>query len=203
MPSILELQSALGRPLFTAMAAVALLTVCAVLGLAVRAGAHRAVRFVASVGLLVTVATVLWLTLRGLVDPGLAPRRLFLDPVAGAWGWDGIAWRPVVDNVALFAPVGAFASTAFVRSRLTRIWIASVVLSVGIEAIQYLVPTGRVANSADVLANAAGAAVGIAVATLLGARPSRRPVAARSASRASVSRHPVTSRPGGSRRSES
>jgi len=203
VPAILELQSVLGRPLFMTLAAVALITVLAVLGMVVRAGAHRVVRIVASVGLLVALASVLSLTLRGVVDPGIAPRRLFLDPIAGAWGWDAIAWRPVVDNVALFVPVGAFAAATFVRARLLRIWVAVVVLSVGIEAFQYLVPTGRVANSADVLANGVGAAAGIAVAALLGARPPRSSVAARSASRASVSGHPVTSRPRGSPRSES
>ncbi|MEX2551021.1 MAG: VanZ family protein [Nitriliruptoraceae bacterium] len=171
MPSILQLQSALGRPLFTVAVALALLTVVLVLGMAVRSGARRGARIVAATGLLATLAIVLSLTLPGLVDPGVAPRRLFLDPVAGAWGWDGIAWRPVVDNVALFVPVGAFAAATFVRSRLTRILLGIVALSIGIETFQYLVPTGRVANSADVLANAAGAAVGIALATLLGTRP--------------------------------
>ncbi len=203
MSSILELQSALGRPLFMALAAVMSITAFAVLGMAVRAGAHRAVRIVAMVGLLVTVASVLSLTLRGMVPPGIAPRRLFLDPIAGAWGWDAIAWRPVVDNVVLFVPVGAFAAATFVRSRLSRVWVVTVALSVGIEGFQYLVQTGRVANSADVLANALGAAVGIALATVLGARPPRTPVATASPSRASVTPHPGTSRPRGSRRSQS
>ncbi len=203
MSSILQLQSALGRPLFLALAAVVSITVFAGLGVAVRAGAHRGVRIIAAVGLLVTVASVLSLTLRGLVPPGIAPRRLFLDPIAGAWGWDAIAWRPVVDNVALFVPVGAFAAATFLRYRLSRIWVVTVALSVGIEGFQYLVQTGRVANSADVLANALGAAVGIALATLLGARPPNPPVAGPSASRASVSPHPGTSRRRGSRRSES
>jgi glycopeptide antibiotics resistance protein len=170
VPSILQLQSALGRPLFAALVVAGLLTVLLVLGLAVRAGAHRAARIVASVGLLATIVIVLSLTLPGRVEPGIAPRRLFLDPVAGAWGWDAIAWRPVVDNVALFVPVGAFAAATFARSRVTRIWIGTVALSIGIEALQYLVPTGRVANTADVLANAVGAAVGISVAALLGTR---------------------------------
>lgn len=168
MPTIPALQSLLGRPLFWSVVVIGLLLLLAVAGWLRRRGATRAAMLLAVVGLVVVAAEVLILTLFG-PDPN-APRQLYLNPLDGAWGWSSIAWRPVVDNVALFLPVGAFAAAVWWRRSTLAVWIGCVLGSVAIEAFQFLVPTGRVANTADVLANAAGAALGIALAVLAGAR---------------------------------
>jgi glycopeptide antibiotics resistance protein len=166
--AIPALQSLLGRPTFWAVVVVGLLALLGVVGLLRRRGATGSAMALATAGFVVVVIEVLLLTLFG-PDPE-APQRLFLDPLDGAWGWSGIAWRPVLDNVALFVPVGAFAAAVWWRRHVLAVWIGCVLGSVGIEAFQYLVPTGRIANSADVLANATGAALGIALTVLAGAR---------------------------------
>lgn len=170
MPTIPVLQSLLGRPVFWSAVVVGLLLLLGLVGLLRRRGATGSAMAFAVVGLVAVIAQVLSLTLFG-PDPDAAP-RLFLDPMRGAWGWSSIAWRPVLDNVALFVPVGAFAAAVWWRRGGVAVWVGSVLGSVGIEAFQYLVPTGRVANTADVLANATGAAVGILLAVLAGARVS-------------------------------
>jgi hypothetical protein len=122
----------------------------------------------ALVALAVSLAGVAELTLFGREGLGAA-QRVELDPILGARGWSGIAWRPVIDNVTLFVPLGA--SLAAVRCR--RGWpvllAVATLVSVGVEVFQWAFPTGRIANSADVLANTAGAALGITIARLLGA----------------------------------
>ncbi len=169
-PSIPQLQTLLGRPLFVTSVVGVLIVVLVVVGWLRRRGATVSAGALAWTGLLVCVAGVLSLTLFGPVPREVAEPRLFLDPMAGAWGWDSIAWRPVLDNVALFVPLGAMAAASFRRQGLLTVWLLCVVFSIGIEAFQYLVPTGRVANSADVLANAAGALVGLLLAAISGAR---------------------------------
>ena len=169
-PSIPQLQTLLGRPLFVTSVVGVLLVVLVVVGWLRRRRAEATASVLAWTGLLVTVGGVLSLTLFGPLPRGVAEPRLFLDPMAGAWGWDSIAWRPVVDNVALFLPLGAMAGAAFRRRGLVTVWLLCVAFSVAIEAFQYLVPTGRVANTADVLANAAGALLGLLLAVASGAR---------------------------------
>jgi hypothetical protein len=157
-----------------AFQALVLLVVVAVLALVAtlrRTGRRRAASALAAGALLVAVAATLWLTLRPLALDGPAQRTLYLDPIEGAWGWRSIAWRPVVANVALFLPVGALAAAVWWRRPILAVWLGCVAMSVTIEAAQYLVPTGRVANAADVLANATGALLGVLLAAGLGTRP--------------------------------
>jgi glycopeptide antibiotics resistance protein len=168
VPSIPALQSLLGRPVFWAVVVGVLLVLLGAIGLLRRRGAARTAMLLSCVTLVIVVAEVLALTLFG-PDPA-APRLLFLDPMDGAWGWSSIAWRPVLDNVALFVPVGAFAAAVWWRRHVAAVWLGCVLGSIAIEAFQYLVPTGRIANTADVLANAVGAAIGIVLAVLAGTR---------------------------------
>jgi hypothetical protein len=120
--------------------------------------------------LAVSLAGIAELTLFGREGLG-AEQRLQLDPVLGAWGWAGIAWRPVIDNVTLFVPLGASLAALWCRrSRLVLLGVA-VLVSVGVEGFQWWFPTGRIANTADVLANGAGAALGIVLARITGACP--------------------------------
>ena len=139
-------------------------------------GRPRAAALLAAGGLLLAVAVTLGLTLRPVVPPHEAVRTLYLDPGEGirAASHLHIVWGPVIDNVALFVPIGGIAAATFWRRRLPWIWLACVLLSIAIETVQYLAPIGRIANSADVLANAAGAALGIVVAVVSRARRSPR-----------------------------
>jgi glycopeptide antibiotics resistance protein len=168
LTSLLELSS---QRAFQALVLVVVLGVLGLVATLRRAGWRRTAAVLAGGALLVAVATTLWLTLRPLALDGPAQRTLYLDPIEGAWGWRSIAWRPVIANVALFVPVGALAAAVWWRRSLAGVWLGCVALSVVIESAQYLVPTGRVANAADVLANATGALLGVLVAAGLGTRP--------------------------------
>lgn len=118
---------------------------------------------VAVVALCVVLAGIAELTLFGTQGLGADP-RLELDPVLGARGWSGIAWRPVIDNVTLFIPLGALLAALWCRRPWPTLLMLAVMLSVAVETFQWAFPTGRIANSADVLANSAGALVGILLA---------------------------------------
>jgi glycopeptide antibiotics resistance protein len=151
---------------------VAAVVVLLLLVAALRARAGRAGDAVARVVVLIATCVVLAgiaeLTLFGTQGLGAA-QRVELDPIAGAWGWSGIAWRPVIDNVTLFVPLGAVLASLWPR----RSWIvplgAAVLVSVGVEVFQWAYPSGRIANSADVIANSVGALLGIVLARVTGA----------------------------------
>ena len=126
----------------------------------------------ALVALAVSLAGIAELTLFGREGLG-AEQRLELHPLLGARGWSGIAWRPVIDNVTLFVPFGASAAALWYRRRWTLLLGLAAVASVSVELFQWAFPTGRIANSADVLANTVGAALGIALARATGVRSAR------------------------------
>ena len=128
---------------------------------------------VALVLLGVSLAGIAELTLFGREGLG-AEQRLELHPLLGARGWSGIAWRPVIDNVTLFVPFGASLVALWCRRRWPVLLGVAVVTSVGVEVFQWAFPTGRIANSADVIANTAGAALGIVLARLVRVCPSVR-----------------------------
>jgi hypothetical protein len=130
---------------------------------------------IALLAFVVALAGIAELTLFGREGLG-APQRLALDPIVGAWGFGGIAWRPVIDNVTLFVPLGAALASLWCRRRWPVLLLAAALVSVGVETFQWAFPTGRIANSADVIANTSGAALGIGLARVLGAcsRPKRR-----------------------------
>ena len=116
----------------------------------------------------VSLAGIAELTLFGSEGLG-ATQRLELDPVDGARGWSGFAWRPVVDNVTLFVPLGAMLAALWCRRSWLIVLAGATIVSLGVEGFQWAFPTGRIANSADVLANAAGSLLGILLARVLGA----------------------------------
>jgi hypothetical protein len=134
-----------------------------------RAGSSLALLIVI-LALAVSFAGIAELTLFGQEGLGAAP-RLALDPVVGAWGWSGVAWRPVIDNVTLFVPLGASLAALWCRQRWLVLLAVAALTSVGVELFQWMFPTGRIANSADVIANTLGAALGIGLARLLRACP--------------------------------
>jgi glycopeptide antibiotics resistance protein len=170
MPLLTTLLELSNQRAFQALVLGLVVVVLLVVGGLRRAGARRAAATLAGTALLVALAATLWLTLRPLAADGAAQRTLYLDPIEGAWGWRSIAWRPVIANVLLFLPVGSLAAAVWWRRSLATVWLGCVAVSVAIETAQYLVPTGRVANAADVLANATGALLGVLLAAAVGAR---------------------------------
>jgi Na+/melibiose symporter-like transporter len=131
-----------------------------------RAGSRAVALFLVVSALVVSLAGIAELTLFGQEGLGARP-RLELDPVLGAQGWSGIAWRPVIDNVTLFVPFGAALAALWCRRSWVTLLGVTALLSIGVELFQWSFPTGRIANSADVLANLAGAALGVMLARIL------------------------------------
>ena len=181
MSVLSALERSLGADGVLVLAGLVLVVALTAIHLLRRGGAGRVADTLATLGLAVAIVGVVVVTLRpnGIgAEPAL--RRLILDPVLGASDGHGrTVWRPLVENVALFVPVGALAAARF-PGRGLRVLLAAVVLSIAIESAQYVLPIGRIANSADVIANAAGAAIGVlgdrVVAALTGTRraPRRR-----------------------------
>lgn len=171
MPSLSTLLGLSSQHTFQALVLLAVLVVLILTAALRLAGWRRTATALVAGALLIAVAATLWLTLRPLAVDGSAQRILYLDPVEGARGWRTIAWRPVIANVVLFVPLGALAAAVWWRRSRVVVWLGCVALSVTIEAAQYLVPTGRVANVADVLANATGALLGVLLTAGLGTRP--------------------------------
>ena len=170
LAALRALRTALDAPGLLAAVVVAVLALLLVVR-ALRRRRGRVGPAVATVLLLVAgsvaVAGIAELTLFGHAGLGAGP-RVELDPLVGARGWSGIAWRPVVDNVTLFVPLGAVLAALWCRRSWLVVLVVAVAVSVGVELFQWGFPTGRIANSADVLANGAGALVGIVLARASG-----------------------------------
>lgn len=124
---------------------------------------------VALLAVWVSIAGIAELTLFGTRGLG-ASQRLALDPIVGARGWSGIAWRPVIDNVTLFVPFGAALAALWSRRSWLVVLLAGTMVSISVEVFQWAFPTGRIANSADVIANTVGVGLGITLARTIGVR---------------------------------
>jgi hypothetical protein len=82
--------------------------------------------------------------------------------ITAAFG-DGSLWQ-VIGNVLLLCPLGALLPLRVRRLRtLLRIALAALAASVLVEGTQYLIHTGRVTSTDDVLLNTAGATLGAAL----------------------------------------
>jgi hypothetical protein len=83
--------------------------------------------------------------------------------ITAAFGDDGSLWQ-VIGNVLLLCPLGALLPLRMRRLRaLLRIALAALIVSVLVEGTQYLIHTGRVTSTDDVLLNTAGATLGAAL----------------------------------------
>lgn len=94
---------------------------------------------------------------------------------AAGWTWAQYGTVEWLANVALFAPGGVL--LACVLRGSARWWAVALgaLVSAGIETTQALVLPGRVPSIADVAANTAGTAIGVAVAVgVAGIRSARR-----------------------------
>ncbi|WP_028660871.1 VanZ family protein [Nocardioides insulae] len=69
-------------------------------------------------------------------------------------------------NIALFVPVGMFLLLLFGTGQWWLAGLASVAMTLAIETVQREIP-GRVPDERDLIANAAGAAIGILIAVVL------------------------------------
>ena len=97
-----------------------------------------------------------WWALQGLIDPALATATL-------------------VANVLLFVPLGAALSARHPEVGGWRLVVVAAGVSIGVEAVQGVMDTGRLADVTDVLANAAGAAIGVVLwGMLAGEGPNER-----------------------------
>lgn len=168
MTLIQTLQHQLGRGTFQLVVLVMLIGILLLVRLLRNGGRLEAAASLAGFGLGVSITAALALTLRPVGRHGGV---LLLDPIEGAWGWDSIAWNPVIDNVALFVPIGALAVALWWRRSPVVMWLGCVAMSALIEAVQFVLPLGRVANVADLLANAFGALLGVGLALLISGRP--------------------------------
>ncbi|WIY04778.1 VanZ family protein [Amycolatopsis mongoliensis] len=83
--------------------------------------------------------------------------------ITAAFGDDGSLWQ-VIGNLLLLSPLGALLPLRMRRLRtLLRIALAALIASVLVEGTQYLIHTGRVTSTDDVLLNTAGATLGAAL----------------------------------------
>lgn len=121
---------------------------------------------VAIVAVSLSLAGIAELTLFGREGLG-AEQRLELHPLVGARGWAGVAWRPVLDNVTLFVPLGASLAALWHRRHWGLLVAVAGAVSIGVELFQWSFPTGRIANTADVIANTVGATIGVGLARLV------------------------------------
>jgi hypothetical protein len=116
-------------------------------------------------------ALIAWLTLSSAGPPGVEPLPhgcLICGPHATA---DAVA------NVALFTPLGAMLALAGLGTAAAG--VTGLVVAAAIELTQYLAIEGRVATPVDVVANAAGALLGAALARTVPAWAHPGPPAAR------------------------
>ena len=85
-----------------------------------------------------------WWALQGVVDPALAVVTL-------------------VANVLLFVPLGAALAARHPEAGAGRLVLWAAAVSIGVEAAKGLMNVGRLADITDVMANTAGAAIGVAL----------------------------------------
>src|SRR4051812_35756270 len=82
--------------------------------------------------------------------------------IISAFSSDGSLWQ-VIGNVLLLCPLGALLPLRMRRLRtLLGIALAALIASLLVEGTQYLIHTGRVTSTDDVLLNTAGATLGAA-----------------------------------------
>ena len=116
--------------------------------------------------LLVALGTIAVLTLG---DPmGSQPDRVNLIPFRDQfWALQGeidpaLATATLLANVVLFVPLGAALSARFPSASGWGLLAVAAFVSVAVEGAQAALDIGRLADITDVMANTAGAAVGIA-----------------------------------------
>jgi hypothetical protein len=130
--------------------------------------------------LLLALGTIAVLTLG---DPmGPQPDRINLIPFRDQfWALQGqidaaLATATLLANVVLFIPLGAALAARFPNASGLGLVAVAAFVSLVVEGAQAVLDIGRLADITDVLANSAGAAVGVAIwnAIAAGGRPNER-----------------------------
>ena len=116
----------------------------------------------------VYLGLLVWVVLWKLEVPHLGWRELYvkLVPFVRVAGYGASAPGEVLANVALFLPLGVYARLLGPSWRWWGVATAGAALSLALEVTQAALRIGS-ADSTDVLANAAGALVGLGLATLV------------------------------------
>lgn len=100
-----------------------------------------------------------------------------IGPLFGQLGrrfpWMTFVRLEFVSNILLFVPLGAVLTVLFERARYL-VFPLAFVASVGIEATQSLAFFNRVPSTLDIIANTAGACVGLILVVLIEALTRRR-----------------------------
>ena len=100
-------------------------------------------------------------TLSARYQPWVPPRSYVnLKPFASFTSEPARSTSELVENVALFMPLGALLPFAIPRRSLLVVLASATVLSTGIEWLQYASHDGRFADVDDVILNVAGALLG-------------------------------------------
>ncbi len=116
------------------------------------------------------MALALYLLAGASITLGPTPQELFFrGQVAVREVTDGALSGSAVEagaNIALFVPLGFLLCQSFPTVRRWLVWLLCVAASGGIELYQYLFP-GRDASVRDLVMNALGAALGVALSWAL------------------------------------
>jgi len=129
-------------------------------------------RRAASLWLVAYLGFVLLITLIPSGRPPMEPNLVPLAGIISTFRDGGLAFGIVqlVGNLLLLAPFGALLAAARPRLSAAGLVAAALVLAGGIELVQALMRTGRMADIDDVWLNTVGAWIGVAAAN----RASRR-----------------------------
>ncbi len=135
---------------------------------------HAVARTILDIGLLLSIAAILVATI--VPDPSHGPGapgidgRMNLEPLATVnsmlrWGSPFEQFNNLVLNIVLFVPFG-FAVALKARGTLPILGatVAGVLLSVGVETVQLMLPLGRALDVDDILLNGIGALLGALLA---------------------------------------
>ncbi len=125
----------------------------------------RRTRWTRTVALVAAIAVILAATLvdREPIGVRLDLKLIPFSDLVSALGGDGSVRRAVIElvvNIALFVPLGLALRLRFASMNVAQATAIAFALSLGIETLQLLVATGRVANITDVLMNALGGFLG-------------------------------------------
>lgn len=125
----------------------------------------RRTRWTRTAALVASIAVILAATLvdREPIGVRLDLKLIPFSDLVSALGGDGSVRRAVIElvvNVALFVPLGLALRLRFATMSVARATAIAFALSLGIETLQLLVATGRVANITDVLMNSLGGFLG-------------------------------------------
>lgn len=137
------------------------------------AGDDRLWRDVAPVVALMIVAIATLLTASGREEPPqlkLLPFANLIDAVVGNGSVRG-ALAEMAANLVLFIPLGMALCWRLPALGVTRITIAAVAISVGVEVFQALSQSGRWASTTDVIMNGLGGMIGALAAGIGDAEP--------------------------------